>query len=84
MRFARAMESRLRANDHKGGWTHDNADFFLAHLADELFELVIALDRRGERPSHYRLERITDEAADLANFAMMIADQYGLPEKVKE
>lgn len=63
--FACDMERRLRANDHKGGW--QDCGLFQLHdrLFDEWRELFVAI--RTE-------ENIVGEAADVANFAMMIAD----------
>ena len=69
--FADAMEARLRANDHKGGWQRCSIDWLLARLiqeAGELAEEVIAeITEKG----------VLYEAADVANFAMMIADRAG-------
>lgn len=62
--FARLMEAKLEKNRHKGnreGWLKD-----FARLREELAELEAATDRpsNGDVPG---------EAADVANFAMMIA-----------
>ncbi|MBW7475935.1 hypothetical protein K0T92_14410 [Paenibacillus oenotherae] len=62
------METVLRADDHKGGWLHmDFGDLMqrLTEEVDELFEL------QGTEPAN---EFVIKEAADVANFAMMIAD----------
>ena len=85
-RFAAAMEAELAANDHKGGWEHDSAGALLRRLAQEVEELRRALQKRvparlaGGR-EHHRVRSelqaaVLSEAADIANFAMMIAEQY--------
>jgi len=72
--FADLMEAQLRANDHKPGWKEDNAFALLERLREETEELNRAMY------AHDGLEefqqRIALEAADVANFAMMIADVY--------
>ena len=68
--FAEQMELQLRANDWKGGWHNERLGSLQAMLRIELYELERFLFPRRE----LELERITSEAADLANFAMMIAD----------
>lgn len=73
--FARKMEERLRANDHKGGWNNCDTEWLLGRLNEEVEELESEFDRK-ERSGHaiLRPESIAREAADVANFAMMIAD----------
>jgi NTP pyrophosphatase (non-canonical NTP hydrolase) len=68
--FAQAMERKLRENDHKGGWLDDKCDlaFLLGKLTEERSELTRAIRERGTP------EQCLDEAADVANIAMMIAD----------
>lgn len=67
--FAMLMEERLLLNDHKAGWKNDDLLALVARLHDETSKLV----RRawGSRP------KIGGDAADVANFAMMIADVSG-------
>jgi NTP pyrophosphatase (non-canonical NTP hydrolase) len=67
--FAVQMETQLRANDHKPGWSGDRLVDLLQRIYDEAHELNEAINCDGGRP-----ERIIKEAADVANFAMMIAD----------
>jgi hypothetical protein len=85
-RFAELMEEKLRANDHKGGWQGDSAFDLVARASEELDELDVAvsqhLARRAELPavrSHWlpNAMRVAREAADVANFAMMVADVCG-------
>lgn len=69
--FAKVMEQILRVNDHKVHWrdalTVENA---FTRLIQEVAELAGAING-GDT-----LE-ITKEAADVANFAMMVADLVG-------
>jgi NTP pyrophosphatase (non-canonical NTP hydrolase) len=77
MAFALEMEKQLRKNDHKGrtGWK-DGSPFSTFHnlvskLSEEYQELHDAVTFR------HPMEYIRAEAADLANIAMMLADNYG-------
>ncbi len=80
-RFAEEMERRLRKNDHKGGWDDCGWDYLRTRLLDELEELNAA----WHRPQTERaVAQITHEAADLANFAMMVADNFGNLSKGEE
>jgi hypothetical protein len=65
--FARAMERKLRENDHKPGWRGEDAGALLERVDDEIDELKRAV---GVRPPLV----VLDEAADVANMAMMVAD----------
>lgn len=67
MEFAVEMEAKLLKNDHKGGWEdHALIDLFdlLLEEKNELEEALYASDCR----------HIIEECADVANFAMMIAN----------
>lgn len=74
--FALAMEERLRANDHKGGWEQDSAISLLGRIFEETIELKRAVAGEGGDKREWAT-RIRREAADVANFAMMIADNDG-------
>jgi len=63
MWFARRMELKLRENDHKDHWTGCDFEYLFRRLMEESTELHAAF-----------LDDQIDEAADVANFAMMIAD----------
>ena len=66
--FANCMEEALRRNDHKGTWEHLDDWYLTRRLLEEVGELFAALlEGRNEGA-------IRDEAVDVANFAMMIAD----------
>jgi hypothetical protein len=82
--FADAMERKLRANDHKGRWDLCSNSYLKRRLRNETRELFAAVDhlRRNKDPlkKHHLMLRVLDEAADVANFAMMIADNNALIE----
>ena len=71
--FAQAMEAQLRANDHKPGWKDEDRGDLMERLHDEVGELEVELVYRGSR----RPGLVLKEAADVANFAMMVADVCG-------
>lgn len=66
--FAKQMELKLRANDHKRHWSEVHLDYLIDRLFQEANELWRAI-QNGEPAAN-----IVKEAADVANFAMMIAD----------
>lgn len=70
--FARRMEKKLQANDHKQHWSKCNNDYLIHRLYQEAHELWSAI-QNGEP-----IENIISEAADVANFALMIADNAGM------
>ena len=78
--FACAMERKLRANDFKGGWEDMTRDALFAELRGEVDELRFALKVAGKadalrrNPPKSVLEDIINECADVANMAMMLAD----------
>jgi hypothetical protein len=73
--FADAMERKLQLNDHKGGWEDCSIDYLIKRLRQETTELLaVAGDRDARCLTNEEAERVRDEAADVANFAMMIAD----------
>ena len=63
---AQLMEERLKENDHKGGWLTCSFEYLIRRLREEVNELDTALYEEGDPIM---------EAADVANFAMMIADK---------
>jgi len=80
--FAGAMERKLRANDHKGGWRQCELGYLSKRLheeANELSRVLRALKHEKQKVRHDGLHdharEVVAEAADVANFAMMIADQ---------
>lgn len=70
--FTAAMEKKLIQNHFKGYWNGCSKAYLIKRLRQELKELVDALE------SGSRTEAVTKEAADVANFAYMIADNFGV------
>lgn len=85
--FAGEMEAKLAANRHKGdrdGWRCETAGWLMGKLKDEVDELQAVLMRRHTQCScglvterDAQPSEIRAECADIANFAMMIADVAG-------
>jgi len=71
--FAARMEKKLRANDHKAHWRGMLIPQMLERLREELRELEEAYALCESK------EAVADEAADVANFAMFIADSLLKP-----
>ena len=70
--FAVEMERRLRRNDYKGGWLDEHLDYLIERLEEEVEELKRASRRYGSKRND---RSVIMEAADVANFAMMLADR---------
>ena len=66
--FGDKMEHKLLANDRKPGWEDLSDVYLLKRLHEEITELEAAL---GDTSA----EAIILECADVANFAMMLADK---------
>ena len=75
--FAMAMEAKLRENDYKGGWKNSSFAFLKAKCKEELMEINVAIHERATNNSEITRIALLQECADLANFAMMIADNAG-------
>jgi NTP pyrophosphatase (non-canonical NTP hydrolase) len=72
--FAIRMERKLRENDHKGGWKGESLLWLFRRLLIEAEELRPLIERRETDPANVPEGKIAEEAADVANFAMMLAD----------
>lgn len=72
MAFAYWMEGQLKVNEHKGGWSKEHHEF----LSRQLFRNLSMLDKDLSKEDQDKYE-ITLRCANIANFAMMIADNYG-------
>jgi len=70
--FANKMELVLRCNDHKSHWTNLTPQQLYTRLQQETHELAQEMERYGTLDGG--AWKIIKEAADVANFAMMIAD----------
>lgn len=73
--FAHAMEAQLRANDHKPGWKYEKPLDLLDRLHAEFQELQTECRRHQFREACSA--SVCKEAADVANFALMVADVCG-------
>lgn len=67
--FANLMETRLRANDHKGGWEDVDPLWPFERLEEKVAELKAELYADG-----CDADLVADLAADVGNYAMMIVD----------
>lgn len=76
--FALAMELKCRKKEHKGGWRGRMVSGLFHHFHTEVQEFDQALLMQ------YPLDKILDEAVDVANLAMMIVDNLksNLKEKI--
>ncbi|GIQ63546.1 hypothetical protein PACILC2_21140 [Paenibacillus cisolokensis] len=80
--FAQQMEAKLRDNDHKGGWENESLLWLYMRMIEEVEEVKAEIKAAFDREIDYN--KIIREAADVANFAMMIADnarRINAPEK---
>lgn len=66
--FTERMEEKLMRNDHKGGWEVMGPRELIARARQELDELEQAVENKKGGAA------IASEAADVANFVMMLAD----------
>lgn len=64
--FVGLMLKKLHANIHKGRWENQNIEDTYQNLVDEVVELNDAIEDNDA-------EGILMEAADVANFAMIVA-----------
>ena len=84
LKFAERMEAKLEKNRHKGDrerWIDDEPAALLERLREETRELenelILAAARTNEPLNRVTMaDRVADESADIANFAMMIADWF--------
>ena len=68
MHFAEGMLDKLGKNRHKAHWSNAQQEYLWSRLVEELNELRSALDYQNDKLN------IIQECYDVANFAMMIAD----------
>jgi len=70
-RFQLDMARKLEMNSHKNHWSESTVRWLRNRLRQEIVELGKALD---DRTPGTRIDNVVSECADVANFAMMIAD----------
>lgn len=75
-RFAVAMRRKLRENRYKDGWQGETLAYLVDKLQEEVDELVELVISDNLHPSD--IIEALDEAADVANMAMMVADRFRL------
>lgn len=73
--FGELMEQNLLENESKGGWHDCTYSHLFGRLIEECYELMNAV-LHGESA-----EAVASEAADVGNFAMMIANNSGRDER---
>lgn len=71
--FCQVMEQRLAAKENKGTWQASPLEL-LQHLRQNVADLEKAV--KGE-PGREAALAVTQEAADVANYAMMLCDRFG-------
>lgn len=76
-RFISVMYEKLKLNRHKGNWFFYSRADALSFLIQEVAELAKELDSRARTSTPENCASIVKEAADVALFAMFIADTYG-------
>ena len=67
--FAEEMERILRANDYKDGWQECSSAYLMMRLKEEVAELELVSNSVMATAND-----VLKEAADVANFAMMMGD----------
>ena len=75
--FSKLMEAKLQENKHKRHWSTCEHLWLLARMVEEVGELSSLMNRDRGLPEGASVRAIARECADVANFAMMIADNYG-------
>ncbi len=63
--FADAMEAKLRANDHKGGWQEDAPHELLRRLIEETAEVVRVMRPEKGSQDFHAAAAMLDAAADM-------------------
>lgn len=69
--FAKEMEKQLSANEDKRGWKTCSPGFLMDELKRNYEKLRWAINRGGDK------EEVTRRAVNIANFAMMLAENEG-------
>ncbi len=61
--FADAMEAKLRANDHKGGWQDDAPHELVRRLIEETAEVIRAMSPQEKAAADFRASALMLDAA---------------------
>ena len=77
--FGKQMSGRLMENNHKEGWEDCSFKYLLWRLRQEVEELASAV--KGGMAHFGEANDIVLEAADVGNFAMMIAERARVLER---
>lgn len=70
LRFAIEMQNELDRNNHKSGWHGLSPKWLIHRMKQEVAELEKAVKKEKPR------EEIQSECADVANFAMMLSNNF--------
>ena len=86
--FALLMEKKLQENDHKEHWSKCNQEYLLKRLDEEVQELHKCFFFYSPGDMNFFMDgqhedKIPGEAADVANFAMMLWDNFGEKESLR-
>ncbi len=86
-KFANHMRLKMEENKDKGSdgtWQGDSIEELLSRLKEEVGELEAVIEKRSRLPMQFKnsqplfdemTDAIVSEAADVGNFAMMVADK---------
>lgn len=69
--FCGEMRKKLRENEHKRGWDDCSIHYLIGRLHQEIYELHNEIFAQKKDSI-----KIVREAADVANFCMMIAEKF--------
>jgi len=65
--FAIRMENKLQLNDHKDGWRNEKISYLMEQLQQKVNKLKLEF-------TYMHTQQMVPETINIANFAMMIAD----------
>jgi hypothetical protein len=69
--FAEAMEAKMLANDHSGGWDATDHDYIWTEIHRHLGKMTL-------HAYHAKWDKILPDAADVANLCMILCDILGV------
>ena len=73
-RFSKMMTAKMQKNAYKGHWVTVSEWYLLRRAFEEIIELMMAMIKRrlGKATRH----DVQSECCDVANFCMMISDNF--------